>query len=154
MVIDAVAKSGQRAILLEGDDLTANIQLPKNVFTIEWASFDWLFPRMTAVVHHGGLGTTHAALKAGVPSVIVPCDEENYFWGNRLTEQGLSPPLIPQKQLSAEKLAEAIKMVIADEGIHQKVKEVSKRIQTEDGVTKAVEIFHQHLQNYEPITIN
>jgi sterol 3beta-glucosyltransferase len=146
MVIDAVAKSGQRAILLEGDDLTAKIQLPKEVFTIEWASFDWLFPRMKAVVHHGGLGTTHAALKAGVPSVVVPCDEENYFWANRLTERGLSP-LIEQKQLSAEKLAEAIKFVVANEDIHRKVTEVSRQIQAENGVGQAVKVFHQHLQN-------
>jgi sterol 3beta-glucosyltransferase len=154
MVTDAVAKLGQRAILLVGDDLTANIQLPKNVFTIKWGSFDWLFPRMKAVVHHGGLGTIHAALKAGVPSIIVPFDDENYFWGNRLTEQGLSPSSIEQKQLSAEKLADAIRFVIADKDINQKVREVSKQIQAEDGVAKTVEVFHQHLQNYESIKLN
>jgi sterol 3beta-glucosyltransferase len=146
MVIDAVAKLGERAILFEGDDLTTNIQLPKNVFTIEWASFDWLFPRMKVVVHHGGLGTIHAALKAGVPSIIVPDDAENYFWGNRLTEQGLSPPLIEQKQLSAESLAKTIEFTLVDKNIHQKITEVSQRIQEEDGVARAVEIFHQHAQ--------
>jgi sterol 3beta-glucosyltransferase len=156
IVLETLAKTGQRCILLKGKDygFSDSVQFPKEVFTIEWASFDWLFPRMKAIVHHGGLGTIHAALKAGVPSVIVPYDVDNVFWGNRLVEQGLSPPLIEQKQLSAKKLADAIRFVLADENIHRKVTEVSKRIQAEDGVTKAVEIFHQHLQNYELIKFN
>jgi sterol 3beta-glucosyltransferase len=145
IVLEALSYSGQRAILLSGKDFSDRSQLPKEVFPIEWASFEWLFPRMAAVIHHGGLGTIHAALKAGVPSVIIPTDEENFFWGNRLVELGLSPPLIKQKQLSAEKLAEAINFVVTNKSIRKKAAEIGKQVRREDGVATAVEIFHQHL---------
>jgi sterol 3beta-glucosyltransferase len=148
IVLEALARSRQRAILLKGKDygFSDRVQLPKEVFAIEWASFDWLFPKMAAVVHHGGLGTIHAVLKAGVPSIIVPYDVDNIFWGNRLVELGLSPPLIPQKQLSAKKLAQAIKFVVSDRKIRQNATAISKQVQAEDGVAMAVEIIHQHLK--------
>jgi UDP:flavonoid glycosyltransferase YjiC (YdhE family) len=149
IVLEALKRSGQRGILLKGKDygFSDRIQLPKEVFTIEWASFEWLFPRMAAIVHHGGLGTIHAVLKAGVPSIIVPYDVDNVFWGNRLVELGLSPPLIQQKQLSAEKLTEAINFVVTNKSIFQKAAEISQQVRREDGVTTAVKIFHQHLQD-------
>jgi sterol 3beta-glucosyltransferase len=156
-IVEGIVKSGQRGILLKKKDSKNSdnyVQLPKEVFTIEWASYDWLFPRMKAVVHHGGLGTIHAAFKAGVPSIIFPLDEENYFWGNRLVEQGLTSSLIEEKRLSAEKLAEAIKFVITDQTTCHNVTTMSKKVQAEDGVSKAVEVFHQHLQNYESIKLN
>jgi sterol 3beta-glucosyltransferase len=149
IVLEALARSKQRGIIFVGENINEQAMLPENVFPIKWASFDWLFPKMSAVVHHGGLGTIHAALKAGVPSIIIPLDEENIFWGNRLVELDLSPPLINEKQLSAKKLAEAIKIVVTDKNIRKKITNLSEQIKAEDGITRAVEVFHQHLQTYE-----
>jgi len=68
---------------------------------------DWLFPRVSAVVHHGGAGTTAAALRAGVPSVILPFFFDQGFWGRRLAACGLGPPPIPFYRLSAATLERA-----------------------------------------------
>lgn len=145
LFLEALAGLGQRGILFMGKDLSNRIDLPEEVFPIEWVSFDWLFPQLAAVVHHGGLGTTHAALRAGIPSIIIPHDEENIFWSHRIVELGLGPPVIPQKHLSLKKLTAAIKAATSDKAMHARVTQMSTQIQAEDGVAMAVEAFHQHL---------
>ncbi|MGB3510903.1 MAG: glycosyltransferase [Microcoleaceae cyanobacterium] len=70
LVLDALAQSGQRGILIKGWGALTNADLPDNVFKIDSVPHDWLFPQMAAVVHHGGAGTTAAGLRAGVPSII------------------------------------------------------------------------------------
>ncbi|NIW49113.1 MAG: glycosyltransferase, partial [Gammaproteobacteria bacterium] len=64
----------------------------------------WLFPRMATIVHHGGAGTTAAALRAGVPSVIVPYFADQPFWARHVHQQGASPPPIPQAELDSNTL--------------------------------------------------
>jgi sterol 3beta-glucosyltransferase len=146
IVLQALKISGKRGILLVGDDLIAQNDWPDEVFPIEWVPFDWLFPQMAAVVHHAGCGTIHAALRAGVPNVIVPEHAENFLWAYRVVELGLGVPPIQRKQLSAEKLAAAIQTITSDKTMQVRALEMSKRIQAEDGVAQAVEILERHLQ--------
>ena len=55
-----------------------------------------LFPRLAAVVHHGGCGTTHAILRAGLPSVAMPHMADQFFWAQAIANQGAGPaPLSP-----------------------------------------------------------
>ncbi len=80
-VIKAVGLSQQRAVLLSGwGGLQAN-RLPDSIFLLDSVSHSWLFPRMSAVVHHGGAGTTAAGLRAGVPTVVIPFFGDQPFWG-------------------------------------------------------------------------
>ena len=67
-----------------------------------WTPFPlrWLFPRVAAVVHHGGAGTTSAGLRAGVPSIIVPFFADQPYWGQRIAELGVGPAPIPRKKLN------------------------------------------------------
>ncbi len=51
-----------------------NIAFPDNVFALESIPHDWLFPQVSAVIHHGGAGTTAAGLRAGVPTLIGTID--------------------------------------------------------------------------------
>ena len=83
LVMAALAKTGQRAVLLSGWGGLQAADLPDNVFMLKAAPHDWLFPRMAAVVHHGGAGTTAAGLRAGVPSIIVPFFADQPFWGRQ-----------------------------------------------------------------------
>jgi hypothetical protein len=64
VVLEALQKSGQRGILLSGWGGLKTHQLPDTVFLLESVPYDWLFPQMAAIVHHGGIGTTSAALFA------------------------------------------------------------------------------------------
>ena len=84
LILEALAKSGQRGLLLTGWGGLRPELVPDNVFVLDSAPHSWLFPRMAAVVHHGGAGTTAEGLRAGVPTVIVPFAFDQPFWGRGL----------------------------------------------------------------------
>jgi UDP:flavonoid glycosyltransferase YjiC (YdhE family) len=108
LVLEGVRRSGKRAILLSGWAGIGALELPKDVFLLDYAPHSWLFPRMAAVVHHGGAGTTAAGLRAGVPSIVVPILADQPYWGKRVYELGVGAKPIPRGQLTAENLAAAI----------------------------------------------
>jgi UDP:flavonoid glycosyltransferase YjiC (YdhE family) len=144
LILDALAKSGQRGLLLTGwGGLRAGL-VPDNVFVLDSAPHRWLFPRMAAVVHHGGAGTTAEGLRAGVPSVIVPFAFDQFFWGARIKELGLGPDPIPQKDLTADRLAEAIRISVTDAGMRQRANSSGAAIRAENGIGSAVEIIKQY----------
>jgi UDP:flavonoid glycosyltransferase YjiC (YdhE family) len=137
LVGDALAAAGQRGILLSGwSDFGAGL-LTDSVFAIDAVPHDWLFPRVSAVVHHGGAGTTAAALRAGLPSVVVPSFADQFFWGWRVHELGAGAAPIPRANLTARRLAEAIGQVVHDESVRRKASLLGRQICDEDGVEKA-----------------
>ncbi|MEM8600778.1 MAG: glycosyltransferase, partial [Bacteroidota bacterium] len=92
-VSEAVQLAGVRAVLAlgwGGLDL-ADVALPATCFALPTAPHGWLFPRMAAVVHHGGAGTTAAGLRAGCPSVVCPFFGDQPFWGRRVHALGAGP---------------------------------------------------------------
>lgn len=147
LVIAAVRKSGQRAVLLSGWGGMQPAELPDSVFMIESAPHDWLFPRACAVVHHGGAGTTGAGLRAGVPSIIAPFFGDQPYWGRKAAELGVGPDPIPQKKLTAENLAAAIRRAVSDEGMRSSAAALGEKIRAEDGVANAVRVINQLQMN-------
>lgn len=145
IVIDALMKTGQRGVIATGWGGMSVMQIPKNVFVLDSAPHGWLFPRMSAVVHHGGAGTTAEGLRAGVPSVIVPFTVDQPFWGNRVKALGIGPEPIPASQLTADALAGAIRAAITDTNMRQRANSIGKAIRLEDGVGNAVNIVRQYL---------
>ena len=143
-VLEALAYSGQRGIVV-----AASAQ-PKDssseVFQTDYVPYGWLFPRMSAVVHHGGAGTTGVGLKAGVPNIVVPFTSDQPFWGRRVYALGAGPKPIPARNLSAKKLAEAIISAVGDEEMRQRAKTIGEHIRTEDGVSKAVDIIQRYVE--------
>jgi sterol 3beta-glucosyltransferase len=108
---------------------------------IEGAPHDWLFPRMAALVHHGGAGTTAEGLRAGKPTAVFPSNfGDQLFWGRRVRALGVGPEPVPQKRLTAEGLAAAIRAVNEDGRMRSRAAEVGEGIRAEDGVARAVEI--------------
>ena len=105
--------------------------------------YSWLFPRMAAVVHHGGAGTTSAGLRAGVPSIIVPFFADQPFWGQRVADLGVGPQPIPRKQLTADRLAQAIQIAVTDQAMRQRAADLGAQIRSEDGIARAVEVINQ-----------
>jgi sterol 3beta-glucosyltransferase len=117
----------------------SKIDNTNELFILESVPHSWLFPRMAAVVHHGGAGSTAAGLRAGVPSVIIPHSLDHFAWGRRVYELGVGSKPIPRKSLTAEKLAEAIQFVATKE-LKEAAKELGKKIQSENGAEKAARI--------------
>src|SRR5207342_591527 len=77
-VLDAV---GDRRVLFHPGWAGRDAELPGNFFIVDDVPHDWLFPRVSAVVHHGGSGTSHSAARAGVPSVVLAFAGDQVFWG-------------------------------------------------------------------------
>jgi len=145
LVLRALSRDRQRGLLLTGWGGLSEIDLPDYVFKIESAPHDWLFPQMAAVVHHGGAGTTAAGLRAGIPTIIVPHFIDQPFWGQRVADLGAGPQPIPRKQLTAERLADAINIAVTDEKMRRRAADLGEIIRAEDGVARAVEVINSHI---------
>jgi len=144
LVQEALNKSGQRGVLLSGwGGLRARLHAD-SVFLLETAPHDWLFPRMSAVVHHGGAGTTAEGLRAGVPAVIIPFAFDQFFWGARIKEKGLGPDPIPRKKLTAGRLAAAIRKAVTDPEMKQRAAECGAAVRAVNGVEQAVQVIRAH----------
>jgi sterol 3beta-glucosyltransferase len=101
--------------------------------------------RMKAIVHHGGAGTTAAAFRAGKPQIIVPFFADQPFWGRMTQKLGVGVKPIPNKIISSELLASAIKQVSNNHEIQQNATELGEKIRGENGVANAVEIIKRIL---------
>jgi len=145
IVLDALSQSGQRGVIATGLGGLSQSDLPDEVFMTETVPHDWLFPRMAAVVHHGGAGTTGAGLRAGVPSIIAPVSNDQPFWARRVKALGAGPAPIPHKGLTADRLAHAISVAVTDESIRKRAAELGETIRAEDGVVNAVRIINHTL---------
>lgn len=143
--LEAVTLAKQRAILLGGWADVGNGNLPDYIFRVDSIPHDWLFPRVAAVVHHGGAGTTAAGLRAGVPSILTPFFADQPFWGQRVCQLGVGPRPIPRKQLTAERLAAAITAAVTDREMRARAAALGEKIRAEDGVARAVEIIRRQI---------
>lgn len=145
IVLEALAKSDQRGLLLTGWGGLRAMPVPERVFIIDAAPHSWLFPRVAAVVHHGGAGTTAEGLRAGVPSVILPFMMDQPFWGRRVSILGVGPEPIPMKKLTSDKLAHAIQTTILEPEVRQAAACLGETIRAEDGVGNAVGVIRDYL---------
>jgi len=140
LVQEALELSGQRGILAAGWGGLDNDHLPDTIFALDSVPHAWLFPRMAAVVHHGGAGTTAAGLRAGVPSILVPHIGDQPFWAKRVTELGVGPRAIPRRKLTSERLAAAISTATTESNMRARAEALGERIRAEDGVARMIEI--------------
>jgi sterol 3beta-glucosyltransferase len=145
LVLEALAQSGQRGLLLTGWGGMRLLSVPDSVFVIESAPHGWLFPRMAAVVHHGGAGTTAEGLRAGVPTLILPFAVDQAFWGGRVKALGVGPEPIPFKKLTAARLARAIREAVVQPEIKRRAASLGAAIRAQDGMGDAVRIIEQYL---------
>ena len=143
LVVQALTQTQQRAIILSGWSGMQKADLPDSVFMLDSVPFSWLFPRVAAVVHHGGAGTTACGLRAGVPSIITPFFGDQPFWGQRVAELGVGPEPIPFRKLTVERLAQAVHTAVTDQTMRRRAASLGARIQAEDGIARAVAIVQQ-----------
>lgn len=138
LIVEAVGRAGVRAVLHGGWAGLGSGELPPAIFPLDAAPHEWLFPRLAAVVHHGGAGTTAAGLRAGIPTVTVPHLGDQPFWGRRVAELGAGPRPIPKGRLTAERLAAAIRQAVDDPVMRQRAGALGAAIRAEDGIATAV----------------
>ncbi|MCX7745274.1 MAG: glycosyltransferase [Clostridia bacterium] len=136
MAAEAIKKSGKCGIIC-GMGKPAN--LPKSIIAIDSIPHSWLFERVSAVCHHGGAGTTAAGFKAGIPSIIIPFSNDQFAWAHRAYDLGVGAKPIPKKELSADKLADAIRFALTDK-IVANAKTLGKNIAAENGAMECAKI--------------
>ncbi|MDA1276960.1 MAG: glycosyltransferase [Verrucomicrobia bacterium] len=147
MIVSALQMTGHRGILLKGWGNLGSTNLPDSVLQIDSVPHDWLFPRMAAIVHHGGAGTTGAAIRAGVPSIITPFFADQIFWAARISSLGVGPASIPFSKLNDQNLADAIRLATGDSAMRGRSKALSEKICSENGVTRVVEAFENAIRS-------
>ena len=141
IVVEAVRQAGVRAVLAAGwGGLAADVErdLSDRMHLIEGAPHGWLFPRVAAVVHHGGAGTTAAGLRAGRSTVVCPFVTDQPFWGARIAALGVGPAPIPPRRLTADALAAAIRVAVTDGEMRTRAEQLGAAIRRENGVAAAV----------------
>jgi UDP:flavonoid glycosyltransferase YjiC (YdhE family) len=148
-LIEAIQLSGKRAIILKGWAGLGLADVPKNIYILNYAPHSWLFPQMSAVIHHGGAGTTASGLWAGMPTTIVPHNADQPYWGRRVKELGVGTAPIPRKKLTAENLSHAIKTLTEDTQLRENAQALGKKIQQEDGLAEAFKWAQHYLAGFE-----
>jgi vancomycin aglycone glucosyltransferase len=129
-LIEAARALGLRSILSQG---WAELELTPSdagddCLSVGDVNHEKLFPRMAAIVHHGGAGTTHAAARAGRAQVIIPHNYDQFYWAHRVQQLGVgvSGPL--RDELSVDALAEALRQCLRPE-VTTRAQELAGRIE-------------------------
>ena len=117
--------------------------LPAETFIIGNTPHDWLFPRVSLVIHHGGAGTCHAVAKAGTPSIVIPFAGDQFFWAQRLNQLGVSPEPKPMLKIETESFEKMFQVATSQE-VLENSQALAQRMAYEDGVGCAV----QHIENF------
>ncbi|HEV2673876.1 MAG TPA: glycosyltransferase [Aliidongia sp.] len=131
------ALGGRRALFYPGWSGVGSTDLPAHVLAIGDTPHDWLFPRVSMVVHHGGAGTSHSVARASVPSVVVPFAGDQFFWADCLRHAGVAPPWFAAKDLTASALGRGIALA-DDAALRSRAAALGAAMRTEDGLGRAV----------------
>ena len=144
VVLDAVRQAGVRAIVQGWGEAFKQMSVPPSVYSAGSMPHDWLFDQVSAVIHHGGFGTTAAGLRSGVPGIVIPHIIDQYYWGQRVYELGVGPKFFTRAQMNAPRLAESISQTQADTEMRRKAAELGSAIRNDpDGVTEAVKMIDE-----------
>jgi len=143
-ILDTVKEAGVRAIISKGWSELSGQDTGDDVFFVGDCPHEWLFQHVSAVVHHGGAGTTAAGLLCGRPTTIIPFFGDQPFWGERIAASGAGPFPIHHQKLSVSNLAEAIKFCLTPEASAAAAR-IAEQMRTETGVEAAAASFQRHL---------
>ena len=135
MMIEAM--QGRRVVFSPGWSGMQEAILPDNFFKVGEVPHQHLFPHMSAVIHHGGSGTTHSAARAGVPSIVLPFAGDQFFWAHRLALLGVAPEPLSGKRVNSAQLKAALAFVQQDD-VRARAQHIARDMEQEDGVAVAV----------------
>lgn len=148
LIRKAALELNQRFLVVKGwGDLDAEeLGNLKNIRIIDPMPFESLFPRVRAVIHHGGIGTVAECLRAGRPMLICPAVYplgDQYFWGDLVYKKGVAVKPVPLSRLRSGVFIERIHELVTNESLTEKAMELSMRIRNENGVQKAVDLIEK-----------
>jgi UDP:flavonoid glycosyltransferase YjiC (YdhE family) len=137
-VMTAAEDNDVRVVVASLDPALRRLLPSGRFLVIRNAPHDWLFRRVDAIVHHGGAGTTAAALYAGKPQVIWSFSFDQPFWGRRMASLGVAPEARPVHELTGPALTSALDHALGDPGLARRSAALATMLRAEDGVGTAV----------------
>ncbi|MER5433956.1 glycosyltransferase [Streptomyces sp. NPDC002588] len=141
---DAVVRTALRRArlrgVLAGDPATSE----DDILVVGDTPHHWLFPRMAAVVHHGGAGTTAAALRAGRPALVCPFFGDQAYWAARVRELGAGPPPLPAGELAVPVLARRLHALTRHAPYAEAARRLGRALETEDGTARACRVLARY----------
>ena len=142
-VLSALRVNGLRGIVATGwGGIAPNEAGTDDVLVLEGAPHEWLFPRVAAVVHHGGSGSTAAGIRAGRPTLVVPFLGDQPFWGARVHALGIGPAPLPTRHLRT-RLADRLGDLVNTASYASRADEVGAAVRAEVGLTAGVAALEQ-----------
>jgi sterol 3beta-glucosyltransferase len=144
-VFEALRGAGMRAVLVTGWADRATLPASDHVFVLDSAPYDWLFPRVSCVVHHAGTGTAAEVLRAGTPSVCVPFHGEQRYWARHMHSIGVATRPIARAALAVDILADGLRVATSDEPMRERARSLGAAIREERGAERAVAAIASYL---------
>ena len=145
VILETLDRLKVRAVVVTGSGgALCGFGATNDVYETPYADYNWLFPRVQAVVHQGGVGTASYCLTAGVPQVAVPYCLDHAFWTSRLRRIGVAPGGIPRQRLTASDLAKLTRRAIFDPQYRRAAQTVAPAVRSEDGLGCALRLLGEH----------
>lgn len=138
LFVEALRQAGCRAIVQSSSERFPVESRQGRCYFVGRHPHQPVFERCWAVVHHGGAGTTHAATRAGCPSIVVPFMDEQLYWGQRLHRLRIAPPPLPAKRATPEQLAQRIRAALDSRAMQQQARDFRRQMLGRNGVEAAV----------------
>lgn len=140
LLLNAISETGNRAIIQKGWSNLETEKKSDNIYFVDFLSHTWLFPKASLIIHHGGAGTTAAALRSGIPSIVVPHALDQPLWAQMGKALQCVSGIIPYKELNKENLKKSIIQTFDEEKYRRNAIKISDKIRTENGVKTAGEL--------------
>lgn len=147
ILTDAAQKASVRAIIQAPGWRESGFRSSVTVHYVDSAPHGEIFPHCSAIVHHGGAGTSQAALLAGKASIVVTHTSEQEFWGRELARIRVSPKPLSRKTLRADQLAGKIVLITKSQIFKEAAMRVGIEMAKEDGVATAVRLINERFVN-------
>jgi sterol 3beta-glucosyltransferase len=146
VIREALMRTNNRGIILSGWG-GIKCQSRDDLLYLESVPHDWLLPKCSMVIHHGGAGTTSAGLRAGIPNIVIPFTADQPFWGNRVHTIGAGPKPILVKKISVDKLTYAIAEAESNV-IRDRAQVIGQSIRNENDVRDAVKLIEMYAAEF------
>ncbi|XP_024539999.1 sterol 3-beta-glucosyltransferase UGT80A2 isoform X2 [Selaginella moellendorffii] len=146
IIIEALKLTGQRGIISKGWAGLGgeSTEFPDHIYVLDEIPHDWLFPRCSGVINHGGVGTVAASLRAGCPTAVVHACSDQELWGEIVHSNGAGPAPIHISQISLQTMVQCILCLIKPE-VKERAIQLSEWLQQESAIEAAVRSIHKHL---------
>jgi UDP:flavonoid glycosyltransferase YjiC (YdhE family) len=125
--IDACTRANCRGILLTRHTEQVPANLPAHMIHIDYAPFSLLLPRCSAVVHHGGIGSTAQSLAAGIPQLLMPMAHDQHDNAHRIRNLGVGES-VPRAEFTPNRVSTVIGKLLNNPGYRHAAKSVASRV--------------------------